>query len=97
MDNINTELYEYLDLINDTLSLAFVEKWRFKYSERFIKHFQLKLLDSFNRKKPLKKDILFNYLVKKCKYSPEQVKSFFESIDIDMYSPFIFGRLSSKL
>lgn len=94
MTDLNIEMYEYLELINETLSLSFIDKWRFKYSEKFIKQFQLKLLDSINRKKPLKKSILYNYLTKKCKYSSDQVKNFFESIEIEIYSPFIYGNLS---
>ena len=91
--NIDIEIVVFLDLINYTLSNAFTEKWRHKYSEKFIKHFQLKLLDSMNRQKPIKKEMLFNYLTKKCKYSQEQVLNFFHTIDIDIYKPFIFGSL----
>lgn len=91
--NIDIEIVDFLDLINHTLSNAFVEKWRHKYSEKFIKHFQLKLLDSMNRQKPIKKEVLYNYLTKKCKYSEEQVLNFFNTIDIDIYRPFIFGSL----
>jgi len=36
-------------------------------------------------------DMLFNYLTKKCKYSPDQVNKFFVSIEIDIYHPFIYG------
>ena len=93
--NLDAEIYDFFDLLDETLSSRFVERWRHKYSEKFIKHFQLKLLDSLNKQKPLKIEMLFNYLTKKCKYSPEQVKNFFNSIEIDIYSPFIFGRLSS--
>jgi hypothetical protein len=76
--NIDIEIVDFLDLINHTLSNAFTEKWRHKYSEKFIKHFQLKLLDSMNRQKPIKKEMLYNYL---------------NTIDIDIYKPFIFGSL----
>jgi hypothetical protein len=89
------EIIDFLDLINQTLSSSFVEKWRYKYSEKFIKHFQMKVLDSMNKQKPIKISILYNYLVKKCKYSDNQVLNFFDTIDIDIYRPFIYGSLSS--
>jgi hypothetical protein len=95
-DNTNIDIVDFIDLINDTLSSEFVERWRYKYSEKFIKHFQLKLLDSLNKQKPLKINILYTYLTKKCKYSPEQVLNFFESVDINIYRPFITGSLKTQ-
>ena len=92
-NNLDIEIIDFLDLINETLSNAFVEKWRHKYSEKFIKHFQLKLLSALTKQKPIKIELLFNYLTKKCKYSPEQVTNFFDTIEIEIYSPFIYGRL----
>jgi len=92
-DNIDIAIVDFLDLLNETLSYSFVEKWRYKYSEKFIKHFQLKLLESMNKGKPIKKKRLYNYLTKKCKYSSEQVLHFFDSIDIEIYNPFIYGHL----
>ena len=92
-ENLDIDIIDFLDLLNETLSSSFVEKWRYKYSEKFIKHFQLKLLAALNKQKPIKIEMLYNYLTKKCKYSPEQVKHFFEAIEIELYSPFIFGRL----
>ena len=92
-NNLDIEIIDFLDLINDTLSTTFIEKWRHKYSEKFIKHFQLKLLSALTKQKPIKIELLFNYLTKKCKYSPEQVTNFFNTIEIEIYSPFIYGRL----
>lgn len=92
-DNINIDIVDFIDLINDTLSSQFTDRWKHKYSEKFIKHFQLKILDSLNKQKPLKINILYTYLTKKCKYSPDQVNNFFDSIDINLYRPFITGRL----
>jgi len=92
--SLDVDIIDFLDLMNHTLSYAFVEKWRHKYSEKFIKHFQVKVLDSLNKQKPLKLEMLFNYLTKKCKYSPEQVINFLETIDIYLYAPFIHGSLS---
>lgn len=93
-NNIDIEIYDLLELLDETLSSRFVERWRHKYSEKFIKHFQLKLLNSLSKQKPIKIDMLYNYLTKKCKYSPDQVKNFFKSIDIDIYRPFITGSSS---
>ena len=90
---MDIDLIDFFDLMNETLSNTFVEKWRYKYSEKFIKHFQLKILSSMNKQKPIKIDMLFNFLTKKCKYSPEQVYNFFDTIEIDLYRPFIYGSL----
>ena len=92
-NNLDIDIIDFLDLINETLSYSFIEKWRHKYSEKFIKHFQMKILDSMNKQKPIKLEMLYNYLTKKCKYSPEQVVNFFDTIDIELYRPFIFGTL----
>jgi hypothetical protein len=94
-NSLDIDIIDFLDLINETLSYSFIEKWRHKYSEKFIKHFQLKILDAMNKQKPIKISILYNYLTKKCKYSGEQVINFFESIDIDIYRPFIYGKLKN--
>ena len=85
------ELVDFMDLINYTLHNDFVEKWRYKYSEKFIKHFQIKILESLNKQKIIKLSSLFNYLTKKCRYSPEQVENFFVSIDISIYYPLILN------
>jgi hypothetical protein len=92
ISNTNIDIVDFIDLINDTLSSEFIERWRYKYSEKFIKHFQMKILESLNKQKPLKLSILYTYLTKKCKYSPEQVINFFDSIEIEIYSPFIYGK-----
>ena len=92
-NNLDIDIIDFLDLINETLSYSFIEKWRHKYSEKFIKHFQMKILDAMNKQKPIKLEMLYNYLTKKCKYSPEQVVNFFDTIDIELYRPFIFGTL----
>jgi len=92
-ENLDIDIIDFLDLLNETLSASFVEKWRHKYSEKFIKHFQLKILAALNKQKPLKIEMLYNYLTRKCKYSDEQVLNFFHTIDIEIYSPFIYGRL----
>jgi hypothetical protein len=87
--NNDIEFIDFIDLINTTLSNEFIEKWRYRFSEKFIKHFQIKLLNSLTKRKVLKLDSLYNYLTKKCKYSPDQVDNFFEAIDIELYRPLI--------
>ena len=87
-------LIDFIDLINFTLHKDFVEKWRHKYSIKFIKLFQLKVLDSMSKRKVIKLSSLYNYLTRKCRYSPDQVVNFFETIDIETYKPLISGDLS---
>ena len=96
MNNSNTDIdiIDFIDLLNHTLSRQFVDLWKYKYSEKFIKHFQVKILQALSNQKPLKIDTLFTYLTKKCKYSQEQVLNFFESINIHSYYPFIVGKLT---
>ena len=90
-ENLDIDIIDFLDLLNETLSYSFVEKWRHKYSEKFIKHFQMKLLESLNKQKVLKLSSLINYLTKKCRYSTEQVENFIETIDISIYYPLIIA------
>ena len=92
--NSDIDIIDFIDLLNFTLSKKFSDLWRFKYSEKFIKHFQIKILQSLSNQKPLKIDTLFIYMTKKCKYSPAQVLNFFDSIDIYGYYPFIIGKLT---
>lgn len=92
--NLDINIIDFLDLINVTLSSSFVEKWKYRYSEKFIKQFQLKLLQSLNKQKPLKINTLYSYLTKKCSYSPEQVTNFFKAIEIDNYRPLVTGKLT---
>ena len=96
-ENIDISIIDFIDLLDETLSTTFIEKWRYTYSERFIKQFQMKLLSSLTTNKPLKIDSLYIYLTKKCKYSKEQVLNFFEAVDIDVYRPLIQGRLTKHL
>tara|TARA_R110000782_G_scaffold102791_4_gene190139 strand:- start:8256 stop:8540 length:285 start_codon:yes stop_codon:yes gene_type:complete len=86
-----TDFIDFIDLINYTLHQDFVEKWKYKYSVKFIKHFQVKVVDSLSKQKPLKISSLSNYLTKKCRYSKDQVENFFNSIDIDLYYPVVMN------
>jgi len=90
--NLDTEIIDFIDLIDDALSSAFTERWRHKYSERFIKLFQLKIISALSAQKPIKIDTLFNYLTKKGKYSPETVNNFFKTIDIEMFHPVVLRK-----
>jgi hypothetical protein len=84
-----TDLVDLLDLLNFTLHEDFLQKWRHKYSERFITTFQYKVLDSLNKGKPIKKENLSNFFKKKLRYSEEQIDNFYTSIDITLYRPVI--------
>ena len=89
--NTDIDLVDFMDLINYTLHKDFVEKWRYKYSEKFIKHFQIKILESLSKQKIIKLSSLYNYQTKKCRYSPEQVENFFDSVDILIYYPLVIN------
>lgn len=86
---ITNDLIDYLDLIDFTLSKKFVEKHEHKFSPKFLKYFQLKLLHCFNNQKVLPRKSLTNYFTKKCGYSPDQVELFYASVDLDIYAPVI--------
>lgn len=90
---MDRDLVDFVDLVDFTLHRDFVEKWRYKYSEKFIKLFQLKVLDAMMKRKVIKINSLYNYLTKKCKYAPDQVLNFFETIDISLYDPLISGKI----
>jgi len=87
--NIDENIVDFLDLINFTLSPKFEEKWKHRFSSSFVKLFQLKILESMDNQKPIKRATLYTYLTKRCKYSPDQVDNFFEAIDIEIYDPLI--------
>ena len=89
--NTDIDLIDFMDLVNFTLHKDFVDKWRHKYSEKFIKHFQLKILESLTKQKIIKLSSLYNYLTKKCRYSGDQVTNFFTTIDISIYYPLIIN------
>jgi hypothetical protein len=91
--NIDIEIIEFVELIDQTLSSSFLEKWRYKYSEKFIKLFQLKLLDALSSNKTIKIKLLHSFFTKKHKYSSDQVINFFESVDITLYHPLVIGNI----
>lgn len=88
-NDIKISLVEFYDLIEYTLSFKFRDKWKDLFSERMVKLFQLKVLQSMKNQKPIKKTSLFNYLTNKGRYKKEIIEDFFSAIDIEIYSPFI--------
>ncbi len=88
-DNIDENIIDFLELINYTLSPRFEDKWKHRFSSPFIKLFQLKILESMDNQKPIKKTTLYTYLTKRCKYSADQVDNFFQAIEIEIYDPLI--------
>jgi hypothetical protein len=97
MSDIDIDIVDFIDLINFTLSEEFIDKWRFRFSPKFLKEFQGKVIKSLKDRKPLKLDSLFKHLSKKCGYSPEQVRNFFEAIDIGIYHPLVLGKSLSLI
>jgi len=95
MSKLDIDIVDFIDLINFTLSDEFIDKWRFRFSSKFIKEFQSKVIKSLKDRKPIKLDSLIKHLSKKCGYSIDQVKNFFEAIDINIYHPLVLGKLSS--
>ena len=90
---INQLLYEFTELLEFTLSNEFISRWKGKYSIKFLKLFQTRLMKSMSDRRPLKITTLYTFLTKKCDYSKEQVLNFFDSIDISIYNPLIKGSL----
>ena len=91
-DSVDKDLIDFFDHLNFILSNEFLEKWKYLYSNKFLRHFQLKVLHNLNKNKPLKKTTLYNYLTKRCKYGSDQVNNFFDAIDINLLHPLIINR-----
>lgn len=87
------DIIDFMDLVNFTLSDKFIEVWRHKFSEKFLKSFQTKILEALSRQKPIKLNSLFLALQKNNKYSKSQIINFFDSINIDIYRPLVNGNL----
>lgn len=88
-NDTKVEIFEFYDLLEYTLSFKFRNKWKYIYSEKMIKIFQLKLLHSFKQGKPIKRKSLLNYMMTKGKYKKEVIEDFFDTIDLELYRPFI--------
>lgn len=91
VESFDERLSDFIELIDFTISKSFVDRWAAKYSKKFVKHFQVRLIKALQDERVLKLSTLYTYLTKKCKYSPDQVINFFESVDIEIYSPLISG------
>jgi hypothetical protein len=96
MTNFDIDIVDFIDLINFTLSDDFIDKWRYRFSTKFIKEFQSKIIKSLKDRKPIKMESLTKHLSKKCGYSIEQVRNFFDAIEIGVYHPLILGRSSAS-
>lgn len=96
MDNIDTELIDLMELIEFTMSIDFLDKWKMKYGERIIRLFQIKILDSLKKQKPIKIDSIIKFLVLDSGFSNELVNNFLKDIDYELYSPIILGRLTQE-
>ena len=88
-ENLDIEIIDFMEHLDFILSDKFIIKWKYRFSSKFMRSFQLKLYQSLSQNKPLKRKSLFNYLTKKCKYSSEQVKNFFSSIEVELLYPAI--------
>lgn len=90
-ENFEEEIHDTLDLLTVSLSKEFMDRWKFKYGERLVRLFQIKLLDTLRKQKVLKLKILFRFLTKDSGFSSDIVKNFLEDIDFSLYSPIISG------
>ena len=96
MNNIETELIDLMELIEFTMSIDFLDKWRMKYGERIIRLFQIKILDSLKKQKPIKLDSIYKFLVLDSGFSRELVTNFLNDIDYELYSPIILGKIKEQ-
>jgi len=94
MDSTEAQLVDLIELLDYTFSNDFLDSWRHKYSERFIKQFQTKLLSVMKEGKPIKIKTLTYFLRKNNKYSVVQVINFYKSIDISLYYPVVQGNIN---
>ena len=96
MNNIDTELIDLMELIEFTMSIDFLDKWKMKYGERIIRLFQIKILDSLKKQKPIKLDSIYKFLVLDSGFSRELVTNFLNDIDYELYSPIILDKIKEK-
>ena len=93
MSNLDIEIYDLIDLLSFTLGKEFLNKWRFKYGDRMIRLFQLKLINSLKKSKNIKLKSIYRYLHKDSGFSEEVAENFLIDIDYELYSPIIVGSL----
>ena len=94
MSDQRQEIHDLLEVINYYLSNNFKEKWRHRFSDRFITCFQTRVLKALKDNRPLKFDTLYMFLSKKSGYSKDQVLDFIEETDIELLRPFMTGSLT---
>lgn len=97
MSNIDEDLLEVIDLLNFTFSTSFIDKWSYKYGKGITRIFQLKILKSLEKRKPLKVRNILKILIEESGYKKEIVKSFLEDIDYEIYRPIITGNLETDI
>lgn len=95
MSNLETDLIDLMDTLEFTISKDFLNKWKFKYGERLIRLFQIKILDALKKQKPIKLKNLTKFLVTDSGFNIEVVKNFYLDIEFDIYYPIITGNLKS--
>jgi len=91
MDNIDIEIHDLIDLLSFTLSNEFIEKWRYKYGNKLLKLFQLRIINALKNSKNLKLKSIYKYLSKDSGYSSDIVKNFLLDVDYEIYFPIITG------
>ena len=96
MDNLSSEISEFLEQIDYALSFEFKEKWKHRFSSAFISVFQQKIIIALKRQKPFRLSSLEATYLKKYNYGEDYVKDFFKSIDIRLYRPLIIDDRSVK-
>ena len=84
------EIQEFFEQVSYALSLQFKEKWRHRYSERFINIFQRMLMEAFSSQKAIKISELEEEFITKNGYDKLVVSDFFKTIDISLYYPIIY-------
>lgn len=95
MSNLETDLIDLMDTLEFTISKDFLNKWKFKYGERLIRLFQIKILDALKKQKPIKLKNLTKFLVTDSGFNIEVVKNFYLDIEFDIYYPIITGNFKS--
>lgn len=95
MDNIDTELIDLMELIEFTMSIDFLNRWKMKYGERLIRLFQIKILDSLKKQRPLKLNSLCKFLIVDSGFNGEVVLNFLNDIDNEIYFPILTGKVQA--
>jgi hypothetical protein len=88
--NLDIEILEFLDVIEYVTSSRFKEKYRHQYGSHLIQLFQQKILDAFQKKRPIALNDLVKFLTVKHSYKPELVKDFLKEVDIEILTPFVY-------